>query len=291
MTLVIEHVAGRASVQDLGRPGLASAGVPTGGAADALMMRLVNRAVGNSEDAAGIELVAGSMSLRAGSNCTVCVSAGERAFEAFEVASGQTLHVAPDVGLCRAYLAVAGGIDVPVVLGSRSTLASAGFGGLHGALLRRGDTIPVGAPAKRPRAVSRALCAMALFAARRRVLRVVTEGAEAPLPAGLLRVSPASDRVGVRLERHGSAPTPEPLEHSRGVLYGTIQMPSANELVILGPDGPTTGGYPTVGTVIAADLPAVGQLVPGQWLRLDAISREEAVDLLTSRESSLAGRL
>ena len=288
MTLRIEQLSGVATVQDLGRPGHAHAGVPAGGAADTLALRLTNRAVGNDAGAAAIELALGTMRVRAGSGCTVCVTSGARAFEAIKLKAGQALELTPDAGLCRAYLAVAGGIDVPPVLGSRSTLVSAGFGGLDGRLLREGDTIPVATTRTPLTDIALVTRAMASFAARRRVLRVVTDGAEAPVPAGLLRVSPKSDRVGVRLERTGAMPEAKPLVHSRGVLHGTIQMPSAHELVILGPDGPTTGGYPTVGTVIAADLPAVGQLLPGQWLRLEAVSREGALDALHARHEAVA---
>jgi biotin-dependent carboxylase-like uncharacterized protein len=291
MTLRVDEISGLATVQDLGRPGHAHAGVPAGGAADALSLRLANRAVGNDAGAAAVELAIGPMRVRAESGCTVCVTSGPRAFEAVELAAGQSLEVAPDAGLCRAYLAVAGGIDVPVVLGSRCTLLGAGFGGLEGRALRSGDAIHVGKAGDHAASVPLAMRAMAGFAARRRVLRVVTDGAEAPLPAGVLRVSPNSDRVGVRLDRTGAMPEAQPLAHSRGVMHGTIQMPSAHELVILGPDGPTTGGYPTVGVVIAADLPAVGQLCPGQWLQLEAVTRKEAVSRLLMRANVLRERV
>lgn len=287
MTLRIERLSGVATVQDLGRPGHAHAGVPAGGAADTLALRLTNRAVGNDAGAAAIELSLGTMRVRAGSDCSVCVSAGVLAFEAIKLKAGQSLELTPDAGLCRAYLAVAGGLNVPLVLGSRSTLVSAGFGGFGGRMLRKGDTIPLGTARMPLSDIAVATRAMASFAARRRVLRVVTDGAEAPVPAGLLRVSPKSDRVGVRLDRTGAMLEPQPLTHSRGVLHGTIQMPSANELVILGPDGPTTGGYPTVGTVIAADLPAVGQLCPGQWVRLEPVTRKEALSRLLMRDNVL----
>lgn len=281
MTLRVEHVSGVATVQDLGRPGHAHIGVPTSGAADPLSLRLVNLAVDNDGNAPGLEVAAGSVTLLAQRACMVSVSADEHAFEAIELAQGQTIELRPGTGLCRAYLAVAGGIDVAPVLGSCSTLRSAGFGGLQGRSVVEGDVLPVVGPARQPaRAIPSYAVAMARFAVRRRVLRVVTDGAEALLPAGLVRVSARSDRVGVRLERSAPSAAPQPLAHSRGVIHGTIQMPSSSELVILGPDGPTTGGYPTVGTVIAADLPAVGQLTPGQWVRLEAVPLEEARELL-----------
>lgn len=288
MTLRVEHVSGIATVQDLGRPGHAHIGVPIGGAAESLSLKLANLAVGNDESAAGLEIAAGSVTLRAERACTISVSAGEHAFEAIEFTQGQTIELRPDAGLCRAYLAVAGGIDVPSVLGSRATLRSAGFGGLQGRAIAVGDVLPAGVAQQQARVIPSYVVAMARFAVRRRVLRVVTDGAEAPLPSGLVRVSPRSDRVGVRLECCASRAEPAPLAHSRGVIQGTIQMPSSSELVILGPDGPTTGGYPTVGTVIAADLPAVGQLAPGQWVRFEKVSIEEARGVLHAQNEMIA---
>lgn len=286
MSLRVVEVSGVATVQDLGRPGHAHQGVPPGGAADTLSLRVVNRAVGNDDNAAAIEVAMGSIELEADEPCVVAASAGDRAFEAINLASGERIVLGPGKGVCRTYVAVAGGVDVPVVLGSRSTLRSAGFGGFEGRRLEAGDVLPVGGDAGRAANVPSHVRAMVEFATRRRVLRMVTEAAEAELPAGLLRVSPHSDRVGVRLERVGGGRAIDS-GPSRGVLHGTIQAPSSGELVVLGPDGPTTGGYATVGTVIAADLPAVGQLLPGQWVRLEVVDRDRALGLLALQRSTL----
>lgn len=226
------------------------------------------------------------MRVEATRSIAIVCSSGERAFDVVELEAGETVEFGPDEGLCRAYLAVAGGVDVPMVLDSRSTLANAGFGGFDGRVLGVGDELPVGAVNRPSRAVPSHARAMVELATRARVLRVVVDGAGAGVPAGLLRVSPKSDRVGIRLDRSGDG---EPIGTgpSLGVLHGTIQAPSSDELVILGPDGPTTGGYAMVGTVIAVDLPAVGQLVPGQWVRLDVVGREEARELFVQRRAAL----
>ncbi|MFI4915025.1 MAG: biotin-dependent carboxyltransferase family protein [Phycisphaerales bacterium JB060] len=286
MSLRVVEVGGVATVQDLGRPGHAHHGVPPGGAADTLSLRVMNRAVGNHDNAAVIELAMGSIELEADERCVVVASGGEHAFEAINLASGERLVLGPGKGVCRTYIAVAGGIDVPMVLGSRSTLRSAGCGGYEGRQLEAGDVLPVGGDAGRAADVPAHVRAMVEFAVRRRVLRVVTDGAEAELPAGLLRASANSDRVGVRLERVGGGRAIDS-GPSRGVLHGTIQAPSSGELVVLGSDGPTTGGYATVGTVIAADLPALGQLLPGQWVRLEVIDRQLASGLLALQHSTL----
>jgi biotin-dependent carboxylase-like uncharacterized protein len=279
----VVEVSGVATVQDLGRPGLAHQGVPRGGAADALSLRLANRAVGNAEGAAAVECTMGRLVVEAEAECLVVASSGARAFEPVRLRMGEAIEVSPDPGLCRVYLAVSGGIDVPVVLGSRSTLVGAGLGGLEGRRLSVGDRLALGRDGAELRSVPAHLRAMADFTKRRRALRVTREAAEASLPNGLLRVSGHSDRVGVRLERVGGG---EPIDTgpSRGTLYGTIQAPSSGEFIVLGPDGPTTGGYAVVGTVIAADLPAVGQLAPGQWIGFEVVDRAEAVRLLGERE-------
>lgn len=286
MSLRVVEVGGVASVQDLGRPGHAHEGVPAGGAADSLSLRAANRIAGNVDGAAGIELAMGRVTVEATRTVVAVCSSGGRAFEAIELGVGESVEFGPDDGLSRSYLAVAGGVDVPMVLGSRSTLGSAGFGGLQGRPLEVGDALPVGDPQREPTGLPSHGRAMLELALRSRVLRVVTDGAEAAMPTGLLRVSPKSDRVGVRLDRSGDGELIE-TGPSRGVLHGTIQAPSSGELVVLGPDGPTTGGYATVGTVIAADLPAVGQLVPGQWVRLEAVQRQEALELLAQQHSTL----
>lgn len=287
MSLRVLSAAGAACVQDLGRPGHAHEGVPRGGAADALSLELANRAVGNAPDAAGVEVSFGGLRLRAEAPCVLALSAGEGAFAPIGIGAGEVVEVAPDAGLARACVAVAGGIDVPTVMGSRGTLASAGVGGLEGRTLRAGDTLAIGTARGKPAAIAPHVRALADFARRRRVLRVVVGAADAPPPRGLVRVTPSSDRVGVRLARGGRRDATQASGPSRGVLHGTIQAPSAGELVILGPDGPTTGGYATAGTVIAADLPAVGQLVPGQWVRFEAVSRDQAVAVLAARARAL----
>lgn len=228
----------------------------------------------------------GQLELRAEAPCTVVVGAGPHSFQPMSLERGQSVTVRPDAGLARVCVAVAGGVDVPEVLGSRSTFEAAGFGGYKGHALGAGDALSIGGACGKGRDVPVAIRAMVDFALRRRVLRIVPDGAEFEVPPGFVRVSPNSDRIGVRLARRddGASIATGP---SRGVLHGTIQMPSSGELVVLGPDGPTTGGYATVGTVIAADLPAVGQLVPGQWVGFEVVDREEAVAVLSAQEEAL----
>jgi biotin-dependent carboxylase-like uncharacterized protein len=180
---------------------------------------------------------------------------------------------------CRAYVGLAGGIDVPLVLGSRSTDLQSAFGGFAGRALRKGDRLAVGtfrgatrfeAPATSPPAK----------AAVRVVLGPQADhfGAEtlARFLADAWRVGPASDRVGCRLEG-------EPLRHlgsaeilSDGMVPGSIQVPPDGKPIVMGADGPTTGGYPKIATVITDDLPLLAQLVPGEGeVRFAAVPEED----------------
>lgn len=286
MSLRVVEVVGQASVQDIGRPGHAHMGVPRGGAADTFSLRLANIAAGNTPDTAGVEMAMGRLVLEAMAPCRVALSSGECALEAIELRVGDRVEAYPSAGLCRAYVAVTGGLGVSSVLGSRSTLLSAGLGGFEGRALRAGDVLPIGESSGEPVPIPAWVRAMLALTLRRRVLRVTTDGAQTQCPTGLLQVSNKADRVGVRLERSVPARAID-TGPSMGVLHGTVQAPSTGELVILGPDGPTTGGYATVGTIIAADLPAVGQLCPGQWVRLEAVGREEALACLRQRTEAV----
>jgi biotin-dependent carboxylase-like uncharacterized protein len=181
---------------------------------------------------------------------------------------------------CRAYLAFAGGVDVPAVLGSRSTDLGAGFGGLEGRALRVHDRLGLGAPERRaaPETVS------GLPPASSRVRVVLGPQADHLHPESVAqflaepyRLDPASDRlgcrlVGPRLQHQGPA---EIL--SDGMVPGSIQVPPDGRPIVMMADSPTTGGYPKIGTVITADLPLLAQALPGQdEVRFMAVEVEEA---------------
>jgi len=181
---------------------------------------------------------------------------------------------------CRAYVAFAGGIDVPLVLGSRACDLQGGFGGLEGRALAKGDRLALDAVRG---AVGhdqhRSPCGSS--ATVRVVLGPQEDQLEPESVARFLatawRVGPTSDRVGCRLEG-------PPLRHrgpkevlSDGMMPGSIQVPPDGRPIVMMADGPTTGGYPKVGTVVEADLPQLAQLVPGEGdVRFEAVTVEEA---------------
>jgi biotin-dependent carboxylase-like uncharacterized protein len=268
--IAIGAVAGLVTVQDGGRPGFMHQGVPPGGAMVPAWLARANLASGNEALAAGLEIV-GKLTIHARNDLVVSSDDGT----AHALASGQTFTVACERARVR-YLAIRGGIDVPAVLGSRSTLLGAGLGGYMGRALRKGDVLPVGRAAEMPeRETGREggeedRGQPDLEAVVRVVpgpdLHRFAPGALDALLRTEYSVSPRSDRVGVRLVAASSnAGAGSGLARSPAVdtgvsapmVLGAIQVPAAGEPIVLGPDHPTTGGYPVVATVVLAHVGGV----------------------------------
>jgi biotin-dependent carboxylase-like uncharacterized protein len=269
------------TVQDLGRPGWFHAGVGVSGAVDRRALRLANRLVGNAESAAAIECVLGGLSVEFDAPAVVSVtgapvpiSVGVRAeppASVLFVAAGQRVRIGMAEAGLRCYLAVRGGIAVEPVLGSRSRDTMAGLGPEP---LREGDTLPVGAPPRGWPTVELAPVAP-LPQGTLRVRAGLGPRADwfhnpADLFTGAWAVSTDTDRIGVRLDRHGDAPPLRRVDHAElpteGMALGAIQVPPAGRPVVLLADRPITGGYPVVATVIDADVDLLGQARPGQLI-------------------------
>lgn len=276
MTVEVLATGPLATVQDLGRPGLAGIGVGTSGAADTTSLRLANRLVGNDENAAAIEVTFGGLALRAtrdvtvaltGAPCPVTVDAiGAAPNSVLRVPRGAELRLGvPAVGL-RSYLAVRGGVDVAPVLGSRSTDVLSGLGPDP---LRPGAVLPVGPPPSRFPVVDVAPVAAT---PEEIVLRVqagprddwFTAAALKTLVSAPYEVTAESNRVGMRLdgpvlERSRTEELP-----SEGMVTGALQVPPLGTPTLFLADHPVTGGYPVIGVVIAADVAKAAQARPGQ---------------------------
>jgi biotin-dependent carboxylase-like uncharacterized protein len=272
------------TIQDLGRPGLAALGVGVSGAADRRRLRLANRLVGNREGAAAIELTLGGLRLRFGCDATVALTgapcdvvAGERrrplSMDAAErVAAGEELRVgAPSTGV-RSYLAVAGGVAVAPVLGSRSTDTLAGLGP---ARLARGDELPIGPPAGAPPAAGAELAgAVDVVAGAEAALRVLPgpradwfgDAARERLTATAWTVTPRSDRVGVRLEGPPLERVADGELPPEGMVEGALQVPPDGQPVLFLADHPVTGGYPVIAIVVEEDISLAAQVRPGTRL-------------------------
>lgn len=290
------------TVEDQGRHASRRYGVPLGGAMDLFALEAANRLVGNAPGAAALEITGGgatfevlSLTLLALAGAEFGAQLDEQALPswgAFLARPGAQLHLRgrQERWGARAYLALAGGIDVPEVLGGRGTCLAGAFGGLTGRPLRTGDTLHNAAngawgtgdalrwagrrwpeeqrPAYAETPILRLLPGphIELFAADALQTLLHTP----------LRISATSNRIGYRLEGlrlHTVAPVDLP---SLGVLPGVIQVPPDGAPILLMADAQTTGGYPIIGVVIGADLPLAAQLLPGDSLRFTQTSLEEA---------------
>jgi biotin-dependent carboxylase-like uncharacterized protein len=272
--LDITSVAGPVTVQDGGRPGQMHHGVPPGGPLVPELLAVANRAVGNPWGAAALEAF-GRLELRArGRPVRVAVDG-----HAVTVAEGASLQVPAPESTSARYVAVEGGLAVPEVLGGRGTLLVARLGGHEGRALRSGDALPLGEGGGTPEAVELG-DALAPEAPIRVTLGPDLERFEEATRASLLSaaftVSPSSDRVGMRLRgavlSHSDAGTGT----SRPMVRGAIQVPPSGEPIVLGPDHPTTGGYPLIAVVIRADWGRLCARRPGAAVRFQEVSTDEA---------------
>ena len=276
-------------VVDQGRRGQGASGVPVGGAADPQALAAANRLVGNDVTAAGIEVTlagprlrfpSGGMIALTGAPFAASRSTGGRVAwnETLMLGENETLTLGRAGHGCRCWLALQGGVTVPPVMGSRSTFLPGGFGGLDGRALRAGDRIATGALASGDIHMMRTEPPVAHAA-----LRVVPgpqgdlldDVGLAALYAGTFRVAAASDRRGIRLEGPRVCHAPVDLP-SQGVLPGAVQVPPDGQPIIIGWDGPVTGGYPVVAGVVSADWTRLAQLVPGDTVAFMTIEHAHA---------------
>jgi biotin-dependent carboxylase-like uncharacterized protein len=281
------------TVQDLGRRGQRRFGVTPGGPADAPSHTAANACLGNDEDAAALECTMAGPSLRFLRVMRFAIAGGDLGavlrrsdLGDWPVPLGTAVLARPDNVLvfrgrrsgARASVAVAGGIEVPLVGGSRATDLAGGFGGFQGRALRGGDLLGVGLPRE-----TRAETGWKPPEARV-VLRVVLGPQYDLFPPGeverflreTFRVGATSDRTGCRLEGPRLAARESEIT-SDGMVPGSIQVPPDGKPIVMLADAPTTGGYPKIATVVTADLARLAQLAPGEGeLRFSAVSVEDA---------------
>jgi antagonist of KipI len=321
-----------ATVQDLGRRGLQHLGIVPGGAMDPVSHRIANALVGNPADAATLEVALSGPELAIDSDALVALYGARFAAELdgaplpharpVLVHAGARLRIARAEAGCFGYLAVAGGIDVEPVLGSRSTYLSGAFGGWRGRLLERGAVLPLGPDAaalaaarfaratRRRHPVGAGRCRTVGWFAPAATLpehdapvvravegihaRLFDDASRAAFYAERWRVAPDSNRMGFRLlgpRLELAAPT-EIL--SQATCLGTVQVPPSGQPIVLMADHQTTGGYPKIAEAIAADAPLLAQLAPGAALRFVAATLAEADaarEALCARVDALAERI
>jgi antagonist of KipI len=291
------------TVQDLGRWGHQASGVPVAGPMDTFSHRLANLLVGNSPDAAALEvtLIGPELEFNVPTMVAVCGAEFDVSCNGQPVALAVSVEIARGARLqfgrrragARAYLAIAGGVQTAPVLGSRATHLVSRMGGLEGRALMAGDRLPI--ELVRRTDVVRRAPGLNLPASGRARLRVLpgpqlewfASEAMTTLTTVSFRVSPRSNRMGYRLEGpplrrdRGGEPISEPLA------FGAIQVPAAGEPILLMADRQTAGGYPKIASVIAADLPLAAQLAPGDFIEFVQCSRHEAAAALIGRERPL----
>ncbi len=316
------------TVQDLGRTGYQRYGVPVSGAMDRCALRIANRLVGNEESAAGLELTLQGPEVRLPGGAVLAMTGADCAprlngrpmpqWRTIAAPAGSTLECGTARDGLRAYLAVRGGIDVPVLLGSRSTFMRSRFGGFQGRSLRAGDSLPVvglgagealyargphtaGHP---PVGESRGGAAPILSLPRDRIplyghvhrLRVImgpqddafTDEGATTFFSSEYELSPQSDRIGCRF-------TGPPVQHragadivSDGIVWGAVQVSGDRMPIVLMADCGTTGGYTKIATVVSVDLGDLAQAVPGDRVRFVAVTVEEAVEAIRDQDRWIA---
>jgi KipI family sensor histidine kinase inhibitor len=295
-TFLVENPGLLSLVQDLGRPGFAALGVPRAGAVDPYALRIANRMVGNADGDAAIETTARGPTLRFGADAHVTVvgTAPVRIDghpvpdgSVLPVSAGQTLTTGDECRGLRSYIAVAGGIDIPAVLGSRSSdiLYRLGAGPLVA-----GDVLGLGTPG-RPGGRS-AVGPSSTGAGPTIRVMVGPDRFPAPTVDRLLSttwaVDPSSDRIGVRLQADPPLVVPPLDVTSRGMVTGAIQLPPDGRPIVLLNDHATVGGYPVIATVVSADLGLVGQLRPGDPVRFEPVDRHQASRAREGRERTVS---
>ena len=322
----------RTTVQDMGRRGGQALGIPPSGAQDGFALRIANLLVGNppggplvvrdDPGAAGLELTLGRLKLKALQDHVLALTGADTGatvdgeavpcWTSFVLREGQTLACGLALSGARTYLAVHGGIDVPLYRGSRATHVSGGFGGLEGRPLAKNDRLPVGA----------ATAAVADLAGRRlrpdlvpsyappMQVRTVAGPEEHHFTADSVeafyatawKLNPKADRTGMRfigpelsfkpgrphylIEDAGKDPSNIVIDP--GAPVGTVQVPSGVEPIVLCVDSPSIGGYARIAVVISTDMARIGQVRPFEETRFVRISHEDAVAALAAQEATIA---
>ena len=305
------------TVQDLGRPGYYDIGIPLSGAMDRFALRAGNLLVGNDEGAAALECTFMGPELAFTSDAVVAVTGAELppkldgeprpTWEAFAVRAGQVLSFDFLKRGARAYLAVAGGIDVPLVLSSRSTYALGALGGFEGRALKPGDELAVSTASGKGvvgRSLPEDVRVGATPTTTLRMMpgiynhRITAEAAEGFF-ADTWKVAPEADRIGYRfrggkplafVEREqpfGAGSDPSNIVDSC-YPYGSIQVPGGTEPIVLHRDAVSGGGYVMIGTVISADMDFIGQLQPHAKVRFVSVTMDEALAARRERQDTLA---
>jgi len=295
------------TVQDLGRWGFQRQGVPVSGAMDRLALRLGNVLLGNDESAAAIECTWTGPSIRFDQDQLISITGANLLpkLNGKEIALWKPMYVPKDAVLsfgkadsegCRAYICFYGGLDVPLVLGSRSTYLSGKMGGLNGQALVQGDQISFLKAFESVSSTFNWSMDSSLYPnLASRKIRIIagphTDRLEKDSLLDLFKqsfeISNSSDRMGYRLKSKMLHLKDKRELLSSGVCFGTIQLPADGQPIILMADHGTTGGYPIIGQVASIDIPLLAQLKPGEHIQFEEIDLRAAQQLLLEQEQQI----
>lgn len=294
------------TVQDAGREGYYNVGVPLSGALDQYSFRAANLLVGNDENTAVLECTLMGPELEFQGDALIAVTGAEMAPKLNGALAPRNEALAIKAGTivsfdfmrlgARAYIAVAGGIDVPVILGSRSTYGLGAFGGFQGRKLQAGDIVPIGAAVGAPNAGRRVPEGLAMPLPKELELRVVpglyfhriTDESAQTFFEDTWAVAPEADRIGYRYKQgrplkfrerkqpFGAGSDPSNIVDA-GYPYGSIQVPGGLEPIILHRDAVSGGGYAMIGTVISADMDRIAQMQPNNKARFVKVDLDAAL--------------
>ncbi|RHW37593.1 biotin-dependent carboxyltransferase family protein [Lysinibacillus yapensis] len=318
MSITVLHPGLLATIQDLGRFGSQKYGVIVGGAMDAYSLRIANMLVGNEENEAVLELTILGTSIQFESDHLVAITGGDLQptidgetapmWRPIYIRKGSILKFKSAVSGCRAYLAFAGGIEVPKIMGSKSTYLRAAIGGFNGRALQKGDKLLVGSPNSN---ISHAFInqlkrnnehftwsinfTQLLSFPNSFTIRFIRGSeyerfqvsSQQTFQTKQYVITTQADRMGYRLDGETLQLSEQFDLLSEGVTYGTIQVPSSGQPIILMADRQTTGGYPKIGQVITADLPILSQMQPLSKIFFKEATLEKAESLLMEKENIL----
>ncbi|ARJ39802.1 KipI antagonist [Sporosarcina ureae] len=304
------------TIQDIGRTGSQKFGVLVSGAMDSYSMRIANLLVGNDEREGVFEITLFGTMLQFEEDTLIAITGGDlqTTIDGIPVANwrpviikkGSILKFGFAIEGCRAYLAIAGGIDIPVVMGSKSTYLVAGIGGFKGRALQQNDHLSFGQLTKSNDKVFTRIEQQGtpdwavphhpfISLASTQTIRIM-EGTEYQHFDGASKqrlvsepyvVTPQSNRMGLRLEGQALSLTEKLELLSEGVTFGTIQIPPNGKPIILMADRQTAGGYPKIGQVITADLGSLSQVKPNAKLTFKLITHAEAERELIAKEERI----
>lgn len=295
------------TVQDLGRYGYQQHGVPVSGAMDRRSYTIANRLVGNRDHDAALEITLKGPKLLFEKESVISVTGADLTpavngtviplWTSLFVKAGSTLSFGPRWAAARCYLAIAGGIDVPLVLGSRSTHTASQTGGVNGRALAQGDVFAGGVPSSDTEAtIGRSLLErLRPLYSNAPTLRILPGPQQASfskqtfnvLTASPYQLSSQSDRMGYRLVGPKLARAGAGHHISDGTTMGALQVPQDAQPILLMADRQTTGGYPKIAVVISADLHRAGQLLPGDTVTFSMTTLSEAQAVLKAQWKEL----